>query len=188
MVYRKHVSRTEATTEQTDDRCEGNPPSRGTPEEAEDNQHTSKHRSHIPALGSCSDTEEGKKGENVWHHNDKVGYCKAEHRGKVLPECCISGTVATNLRDWVLEKDVDTDNYDKNSANNAQNMCVLLNLSLHNGEEEVGYDSHQRIGTCHTQTGHNSGTSSLAQGALYAQHSHRSYRDRSRQTNCKTAQ
>ena len=79
MVYRKHMSRAEATTEQTDDRCESNPPSSGTSEEAEDNQHTSKHRSHISALGSCSDTEEGEEGEDIWHYNYKVGDCKAEH-------------------------------------------------------------------------------------------------------------
>lgn len=149
MVYSEHVSRAEASAEEADDRGQRSPPSAGSAEEAEDNQRACHHRRHIATLGSCSHAKECKEGEDVWHNYDKICYRKAEHRGEVFPQSCVSGAIASNLRHRVLKKDINTYNNDKNTAYNAQYVAVLLNLCLHNGKEEVGDNSHKRIGTSH---------------------------------------
>lgn len=177
MIYRKEVSWAETATEEADDRGQARPPRTRATQKTEDNKYSRKDRCHILTLGSRSHTEHRKEGEDIWDNHHKVGDCKAEHRGKILPQRSVARAIATNLRHRVLEEDIDADNDDKYTADKAQNMAILLNLRLHHRIEEVGNYRHQRIGTSHTQTGENTRFGGLAERTLDTQHSHRANRN-----------
>ena len=143
MIYRKHMSRAETTTEEADDRCKTRPPSAGSTQKAEDDKDTCKHRCHILTTRSRTHAEHSEEGEDIWDNYNEVGNSKAEHRGEVLPQRSITRAVAANLRHRVLEEDVDADNNHKDTAHKAQDVAILLDLRLHHRVEEVGDNRHK---------------------------------------------
>ena len=152
MVDSHHVARAEATAEEADERREQVPPQRRSDEETADDQHAAQHGGYILGTLDHTHTHQREEGEQVGDDGDEVGQREGEHRGEVAPYRSAAGAVTPDLRQWVLEENIDTDGHDKDSSKHAQDKAVLLDLRLQHRVEEEGDDGHHRIGTRHTHS------------------------------------
>ena len=123
------------------------------------------------------DAQHRKEGEDVRYDGYEVGHREAEHRAEVAPRGCCASAIATNLRSGILKEDYHTHNHHEYTSEDGDDIFVLLDLGLEECVEEEGDDSHQGVGTRHTQARQESRATALAERALDAQYGNRSHRD-----------
>lgn len=114
----RYVSGAETVPEEVDQARKGCPPEGGTSEESGNNESPTPQSGHIDRFDR-RDFEDGEEGQDIGDDQDEIGDRQSEYRGEILPESCSSGTIPAYLGYRILEKDIDPDDDDEDSGDDA---------------------------------------------------------------------
>ncbi len=167
MINYDKVARSKPAPKEVDHICQRAPPRRG----AKEKTHNNRRRRDQPAdargvkRGDLKDCEEC---QDIGDHHNEVGQRKAKDRGEILPRSLLARVVAAHLHRGILQEDVGADDNHQDTAPDAQDHVVLLDLAAQHRVEDIGEQRKEGVGRSHTQPRDDPRAATLAQRALNA--------------------